>query len=122
MRGVVGLVPVSVKGELHPQPPDRYEEKREPGQRGQLRVVLERAGELVDRAREHQVEKDLNPAGAALLAAVPARRPQRRRADRDVLQRNARQARRMSAKSGQEMAACAPSESRCVRIARVPCA
>jgi len=38
-------------------------------------------GELVDRAGEHQVKEELDPARAAPLEAVPGRRPQRRRAD-----------------------------------------
>jgi hypothetical protein len=88
--GVVGLVPVGVEGELHPQPPDRDEEEGEARQRLQVRAVLESAGELVDRPGEHQVEEELDPAGAASLEAVPVRGPQRRRADPDRVQRDVR--------------------------------
>ena len=76
MRDVVGLVPVGVEGELHPQPPDRDEEEGEARERAQVRMVLERAGELVDPTGEHQVEEELDPAGVALLDAVPVRRPE----------------------------------------------
>jgi len=85
---VVGLVPVGIEGELHPYPPDRDEEEGKTGQRDQVRVVLERAGELVDRTGEHQVEEEFDPAGAPPLEAVAVRRPQRRRADPDQPQRS----------------------------------
>src|SRR5262249_5598323 len=86
VRRVVGLVPVSVERELHPQPPDRDEEESEASQRVQAWMVLERAGKLVDRASEYQVEEQLDPAGAAPLEAVTIRRPQLRRVEPHPLQ------------------------------------
>jgi hypothetical protein len=72
MRRVVGLVPVGVERELHPQPPDRREQHRETRQGTQARLILERAGELTDRPGEHEVKEQLEPAGAAFIVAVAA--------------------------------------------------
>ena len=75
VRGIFGLVPVGVEGEHHPQPPDRGEQHDEAAQVAQARVLLERAGELADRPGERQVQEELNPASASLLAVVTVRRP-----------------------------------------------
>src|SRR5262249_60637397 len=52
------------------QPKEREEQEREPSQYGQARVLLERPGELPHSPGESQVEEELEPAGAPLVAAV----------------------------------------------------
>ena len=89
MRRIVGLVPVGVEGELHPEPPDRGEQHGEPGQGAQRRVVLERPGELADRSGEYQVEEQLEPAGGPLFPLVAAGGPQWRCAEPRRGQRDA---------------------------------
>jgi len=44
-------------------------------------MLLKCAGELTDSSGEDQVEEELNPAGAALLAVVTVRGPQPRAAE-----------------------------------------
>ena len=80
---VIGLVPVGVERELHPQPPDRREQQHEPGQGAKVQVALEGSAELPDRTGEDQVEEQLQPARPPFIAVVAIGGAQRWRAEPD---------------------------------------
>jgi hypothetical protein len=57
------LVPVGVKREPRPQPPHRHEQQAEPAERGQRRVLQQRAGQLSGGTGERQVKKSSTQLG-----------------------------------------------------------